>query len=112
MVQIVNEAAAIAVIAFTYAVILVEPEEILERFYKLIYKLANKTKSECEPPKFRWWFKPVIDCEKCVAGQIALWYYLIKYRSAYNFIDHLLLICTSIFIVTFIKLIYKWIQRH
>lgn len=86
----------IAVIAYVYSVILTEPGMILSEFYKWIesFKLPD------------WLFKPLIDCYKCVAGQMALWIFF--FQPNYNFWNHITFICLTIFFSIIINKIYEW----
>ena len=52
----------------------------------------------------RWLLNPLLDCEYCVAGQLAFWYYLAAYFCEYNFIEHILFTGVTIF---FVELIYQ-----
>lgn len=45
-----------------------------------------------------WIMKPLIRCSYCIAGQWALWTYLILCNE-YSFFEHIFCIATSIFIV-------------
>ena len=51
----------------------------------------------------KWVAKVLRDCEYCVAGQIALWFYIALSWGDYNVIEHLLTIGVSIFTVEVIN---------
>lgn len=53
-------------------------------------------------------FNPLIDCPKCVGGQIALWYYLIKYWDCYNFETHISLVFVTIFLSLIVYKVHEW----
>lgn len=91
----------IAVCAYVYSVILTEQEMI---FNKLYLFAENKLP--------RWLSHPLISCVYCVAGQMALWYYLVKYWENYNLIYHILYICFAIFTVDVILRIFKYLQNE
>lgn len=117
--ELIKLSFAISIIAFTYSVVLTEPGMLLEKIAAwLAYFLPE------------WLFMPLIGCERCVAGQMALWYYLLSHvhisdywhelflgaKTKFIIVDyslkgHLFVVCLSIFIVTFIKPIYSWMQR-
>ena len=50
-----------------------------------------------------WLCEPLGGCEYCVAGQLALWYYLYKNWHEYDIIEHILFITLTIFIVEIIN---------
>lgn len=96
----------IAIIAFVYAVILVEPGMILNRL-ALWYRKILFTEDACRTP---WYiealWKITIGCETCIAGQIAVWAYLFTHITDYSFSGHIVFVCVTIIQVSFIKLIY------
>ena len=97
--ELIKLSFAISIIAFTYSVILTEPGMLLERIAaRLSYYLPS------------WLFYPLIGCEKCVAGQMALWYCAF-FESQLKFSEYIFVVMFSIFIATFIKPVYSWVQR-
>lgn len=96
LVDLYSTALQIAVIAYVYAVILIEPDMLLAEFYlQLRIRIG----------RYKWIFKPLIDCDRCVAGQIALWY------SVYNSLtvaQSISLIALSIFLTQILQKIHKW----
>ena len=98
--ELIKLSFAISIIAFTYSVILTEPHQILNGVYEWLEKRLPE-----------WLFFPIIGCEKCVSGQMGLWYYLLFYDGKYSIFEHLFVILFPIFIVTFIKPLYSWMQR-
>ena len=96
--ELIKLSFAISIIAFTYSVILTEPGMLLEKVASwLAYILPE------------WLFMPLIGCERCVAGQMALWYCFLFAKI--NGFDCIFVMSFSIFIVTFIKPVYSWMQR-
>lgn len=91
---------AIAVSAFTYSNILTEPGMLL---YRLHVYLDDKTLGSK-----RWIFEGLINCQYCIAGQWALWYYLIYtlHRSEYDFFTHVWFILQTIFMAKVITWLY------
>ena len=78
----------ISILAWTYVHILTTEGMIFEKIDKwtdgkLIYK--------------------IIGCEYCLAGQLALWYFVYDRFHNYNLIDHILMTGLSIFIVELIN---------
>lgn len=59
----------ISMIAYVYSCILTGPGEVFSSLYK---KLEEKLSE-----KWPRLFKVLIDCEKCIAGQLALWSVLV-----------------------------------
>ena len=85
----------IGISAWTFSMILSDPEMIFGWWFKLLDRLPD------------WLAKPLGKCEYCLAGQLALWYYLIKYFNDYDFFEHIAMISLSIFTVELINtLIY------
>lgn len=85
------ESLLIALIAYVYAVILTYDGMLFNGVYLRFERWFPE-----------WLFYPLIGCVYCVSGQMALWYYLIKFWSEYNFIDHILFISITIFTVELI----------
>jgi small-conductance mechanosensitive channel len=89
----------IAIAAFVYSYILTGPGMILEHLY-----------AEASTHWPAWLHKPVISCEKCVAGQLAFWLFpfwvTIKFDFEFDPVSHLLFICLTIYLVEMIKAIY------
>lgn len=46
--------------------------------------------------KYDWIYKPLGGCNKCMAGQVALYFYLIKYFHSYDFFEHVFFISATI----------------
>lgn len=105
----------IALCAFTYSIILTQPKMILNPFYKFLSR--KFVKETCNGQKEHWIFKILIHCEKCVAGQWALWIYLYMNYSGYilnpieTACNHAAFILITIFTTTIIKPIHeKWLS--
>lgn len=64
----------IAVLSYTYTNILTEPDMVFNGLYRYL---------DGRIPK--WLFYPLIHCEKCNAGQIALWVYVYDYYLGFIF---------------------------
>jgi hypothetical protein len=90
-----------AVIAFTYSEILVEGGMILNPWYKFLERKIGH---------LPYLFKPLIECSKCVAGQISLWAYPFFYSYNYNLFEHIYSICQAILFALVIKLIMNKIN--
>lgn len=91
-------------------------------FRSRIWRMANRKASAGgrrlnwvrELRDFEWIFKPLVGCEKCVAGQIALWGFLLWRGLPLSLGDgfHLLFtICAAILITVFTKIIYQWLTN-
>jgi len=95
------DAILIGICAWVYVYILLEEGMILGWFGKLLCRLPD------------WIHEPIGGCEFCVAGQMALWYYLYVNWDTYlgnvpqNVISHILFITLTIFTV---ELINRWKQ--
>jgi hypothetical protein len=85
----------IGIAAWTFSMILSDSDMIFGWWFKLIDNMPE------------WIAKPLGKCEYCLAGQLALWYYLIKYLNDYDLSEHILMTSLSIFTVQIINtLIY------
>lgn len=102
----------IAVLAFTYTNILTEPNQIFNGLYKKLDSLFNGTTG-----KKHWLFKIIIHCEKCFAGQTALWLYALTHIMEYQEYPwetpflHIAFIAFTIFLTSLITHIYKIIEK-
>ncbi len=107
----------VAITAFTYSYILTKPSEVFAWLYKSLNILFKNTERYQRGDDMHPVFKLLIGCEKCVAGQLALWLFIIVCRHTYlqdiisHMIIHILFIHTTIFLTTLIKSIYvKYIE--
>jgi hypothetical protein len=64
-------AAMCAVIAVVYMLILP-----YEQFFNPWFRWGTSVGINPDGSR-KWWYKPLFECEKCMAGQIALWWYLV-----------------------------------
>ena len=55
-----------------------------------------------------WLQNPLGGCPKCMAGQIALWGYILL--PGYKFLDHIIFIVVTIFVTEILTLIYGKLQ--
>lgn len=127
--QALGLAFVIGMIAYVYAVILTDPDHIFENLRKWAERIL--------PP---FLFRPLIGCEKCVAGQIALWTLVFKLvknlwllhratgqtfrqllpHGAENWVDFiveinfllgLLVITSAIYFTMIMKKIHRWTNK-
>lgn len=89
---------AIAVSAFTYSNILTEGDMILAPVWSWV--------DERFVGRQRWIFQVLINCQFCISGQWALWYYLIYYHSHYDFFTHVWFILQTIFMAKVVTWLY------
>lgn len=66
----------IAIFAYVYSNLLTEPNQILSGVYKKLYSFFKTDKRLMEGRGPHWLFKILIHCERCIAGQLALWFTL------------------------------------
>lgn len=95
----------IAILSYTTSVLLTEPNMILFWYYRLLERLKMR---------FSWGSYiayPLGYCEKCFAGQLAFWIYLLEYRidSAQTVANWLLFTGVTIF---FTYIISQIITRY
>lgn len=86
----------IAVIAYVF-LLLTEDKMIFGWYGRLIERI-----------KYDWLYYPMGGCEKCFAGQLALWYYLIKHFASYNLFNHVWFISAVILTVLIIDKIMTY----
>lgn len=111
--NVVEYSLCISVIAFVYAEILTDETIVFGKIYSFLEKHLPQ-----------WLFDPIIGCSKCVAGEIALWHYLLTHVKAgcffnnffiygldYKFDYHILLICLSILTTKILKESYSWMKK-
>jgi len=67
----------IAIVAWTLAVPLTEPDMVLHRYWLLLDRLKQRG--------YGWMSYPMGYCEKCLAGQIALWVFVYQQTTAVQF---------------------------
>lgn len=98
---------AVGYIAFVYSCMLTEDDMVLSRWHSLWQRLENT--------RLEWLFKIIIGCERCVAGQWALWSYLIIYYRDYAAADlffHTLFITAAIGAAYTFNQIYTWSKQR
>lgn len=91
------DAGFIAIIAYTFSVLMTDQGDIFEWYYHILDKLKMKR---------RWYShfaNPLGWCEKCFAGQLALWYYLYKNWGAVDICGLIAFICLSVFLTVLIR---------
>lgn len=94
----------IALIGYTYSMVLTEPGMILNNWF--IY-LQNNLEAKHEK-----WFNVIINCPKCVSGQWSLWiFFFTPYfsLSIKSLILHILFIITTIWFSLILNKLYKWL---
>jgi len=109
----------IAIFSFVYTNILTEPDQIFSGLYKFLYRFfKTDERNEAGLSPF-WLFKIIIHCEKCVAGQLALWLTVFSNWYQIFITNDLTVIVTILFSITFsilctntIKGIYNKYIKH
>lgn len=108
-------AIAAAVIAYVYTGILTEPQNIFFRWFLFVRRITLPPVEGCQRAHYPLWrivaFKLIIECDTCLAGQSALWWFLIKHRSDYNWsivVDHIFITCSAIFLTYVVKKIHRF----
>lgn len=120
----------IGLIAFVYSVLLVEPGHVLRPVKEFLYKyltirhkvpltspFGDRTSAVEEISTYKiveqetWLYKMLIGCERCVAGQMGLWCYIIAgQKLAFSFsymLCVMLSAAASILICELLKKIYE-----
>lgn len=113
----------IALVGVTYSSILTEPGNIFHGLHKWIEQfLFDPMKGRFEDQwKHKWIFTPLIDCYKCVSGQMALWVFSFLFFNKYILFfnsasiisifklagTQIFLICLSIFTSCLLNKLYQ-----
>jgi hypothetical protein len=84
----------IAIFSWVYVNLLTDEDMVLWWWYKLLTKYVHSN----------YILKPLLTCEYCVAGQLALWTY---FFFPWNFFSHIAYISLTIFLVHVIKSLLK-----
>ncbi len=91
----------LAAIAYVYTIVLTESGMLLGRFYGWISGIANRY------PRTEWFLKPIILCDRCVAGQFGLWGFILlavfKVATILLIVDFLFVISLTIIISQLFK---------
>ncbi len=107
----------IAVCAFVYTNILIDAGEILEEWNAFIYNVLGNEKRLIEGRGYHPLYKAFVFCEKCVAGQISLWSFLILHFNEYRevsfalILQHILFITLSIYLAIIVKSLHNKITE-
>lgn len=130
VINFISVAFAIAIVAVVYSCVLTEPGEVFSGWYTFLrkkimarsYTLEQMGKNYFEGDlknsngkvirNYESLFRLLIGCEKCIAGQLALWYYLIKNYSCYQWDIHIALVASTIFASIIIKSIYQLCHKQ
>lgn len=100
MIQTLLIAAGVSLVAYVYSQILTQPDMLLNRVHNHVDRYWPK-----------WLAYPVLVCMKCVSGQMAFWYYLIKFRNDYIWDQHILFVAFAIFLSLFYDKAFKWLTK-
>lgn len=79
----------ISVTAFVFSDVLSETGMIFNWYFRKLDRMNDKGMA--------WLAYPLGYCSKCFAGQIALWFYAIKYYEIYDFTEHITFVVLAIF---------------
>lgn len=85
-----------SVIAFVYVNVLVKPGSILSFWREQVHKWYSQIfgMGTDKYYQYRWVLKPIVECDRCVAGQIAFWAAL--FTVQFSFITIIFITCLSI----------------
>lgn len=73
----------LAVLAYVYTNVLTEPTEIFSKWKSFLHNKLNDEEKLNAGLGYHPLFKVLVHCEKCFAGQTALWVYLILSHNRY-----------------------------
>jgi hypothetical protein len=100
---LIGVASSIVGVAINYVM---PNEKILNWWFRFGNKVGIKIVDGSEVE--RWFYRPIWGCEKCLSGQIAMWYYLFNFGN-YSIFCHVVAICTAIISAVFI---YQTINKQ
>lgn len=128
-VQLIQYSLEIAVFSFVYSALLTEQGQVLAGWKAFLYRITHLKTTELKKQYGNHWqenynqtlnknvfgiripvfdldflYKPLIDCERCVAGQIALWSFFFIGEGIFS---HLVFITTTIFLTALIKALWQ-----
>tara|TARA_R110000787_G_scaffold97665_4_gene201322 strand:+ start:19779 stop:20075 length:297 start_codon:yes stop_codon:yes gene_type:complete len=86
----------IAITAYVFSGVLIQPDYIFEKYGNFLYKLTEN--------KLEWLAYPLGYCAKCFSGQLALWYGI--FWLDFGIVQSVFYISFSIFFTTLISKIY------
>lgn len=92
--ELIFDAVAVGAIAWVYHIVL--RDKLLSKWFLFGF---NKL-SESRTLAGQGIYQIIFNCERCFAGQLALWSYL--FRFEYNFVEHVVFIAFSILSVAII----------
>lgn len=107
MAELYITAITISIIGVTWIRYLLNPDGLFNFFPPIVEQSLAFTKlPERIADRITW---VLLQCEKCFSGQLALWTYVILVIQGhpYRFIEHLILICLSIFFAGAINAILR-----
>lgn len=101
-----------AIVAWVYVCILTQPGQILSWWKKFLSKyLVKETDDEKGYQiKVHWIWKPLVDCEKCVAGQLALW--TCVFNGQIGLVNSIVTIFSAILFTQIITGLFKLLWRN
>lgn len=111
-------AALIAVLAFTYTNVLTKPDMPFNKTYNKLWKYFKNDDRQKNGKGLHPLFMLFIHCEKCIAGQIALWVFLYQYAAGYIFYPletfghHVLFTAFAIFVADILQKTYNKIYNQ
>ena len=116
--ELLGYAAALALLAVTWAVVLVETGMLLAPVQRWLREAWRKPyRADATGPYADldacWWWKPLWGCFRCTAGQWAFWGYLLlslHHRTPYSLFQHLTFTAATIMLACILNKIYLWSQ--
>lgn len=108
-----QESIMIALIAFAYSDLMTEPNMLFNGLFNWLHVKFKTDERAMNGKPVNPFFMFLMYCSKCVAGQIAFWYFLKEVHSIYlyDFFNvlfiHLSFVAQTIVITAFLKEIYK-----
>lgn len=103
----------IAVCAFVYTNFLIDTGEVLGEWNAFVYNILGNEERLLNEKGYHWAYKAFVFCERCVAGQISLWSFLMLHFNEYRevsfalVLQHILFITLTIFLTIIVKSFYK-----
>lgn len=99
----------IAIFAFVYSSLLTKPNQLFNSLYNKLYDVFKNDQRKEAGMGLHPLFMVLIHCEKCIAGQAALWLYIYFNGIGYFFwpietlINHILFVTFTILIADILR---------
>lgn len=95
----------VSVVADVWYYVLIQPDHIFGFVARWVNEIEESFDTIEAKERFRYWMKPLVGCNRCIAGQLALWLYIASWD--YNFWAHIAFVCVAIFGAVLFERVFK-----